>query len=130
MKLPEDKHQAVIENAPVDVVERFWRNARAKALKDVVEPGHRKMRMLGERALAVGIEVFGDRSDALLLEAVGEREGKRVEAAVAGVHWVISDAEAHISTQSPANVNSRAQYTEHVCILGCNYDDLVVTDHI
>jgi len=49
--------------------------------------------MVGEHALAMRVEVFRDRTDALLLEVVGvgEGEGEGVECAGFPISAVISD---------------------------------------
>ena len=55
-------------------------DAGAQFFQHVVEAGQGEVRMLGEDALAMGVEVFGDGANALLLQVVGGGEGEGVEA--------------------------------------------------
>ena len=68
--------------------------AGAEFLEDVVEAGKGKMRMLGQNALAVGVEFFRDGADPLFLEIVGGGEREGVEALRLGVAWSIFQCSA------------------------------------
>jgi hypothetical protein len=65
------------------------------------------MRMFCQDALAVGVEVVGDGSDALLLEVVGggEGEGEVVE----GVTRIVSHTEPSARAYRPEAMNAGGQ---------------------
>ena len=65
------------------------------------------MRVLGKYPLAVSVEVFGEGADALLLQVVGGRKGKRVKAAGFCVDWPIFQRAT--LRQSPSNVMSAGE---------------------
>ena len=91
--LLQDQYEAIFENTPFGGVERPGRHPRPQFFQNVVKAGQRQMRMFGEHALAMRIEVFGDGADALLLQVVGGGEREGVEAAGFGVYGIVANAE-------------------------------------
>jgi hypothetical protein len=67
VQLLQDQHQAVVEDAPVGGGERGGVGAGAQLLQHVVEAGESEVRVLRQDALAVGVEVFGDDTNPLVL---------------------------------------------------------------
>ena len=93
MYVLEDEDEAVIKDATVGRRQGGGGDAGAKFFEDVVEASEGQMGMVGEDALAVGVEVLGDAADAGLLQVVGGGEGEGIEAGCFDVDGIVADAE-------------------------------------
>ena len=75
VQLLQDQHEAVIEGAPFAVAQCIGTDASAEPLQHVVQPGQSEVRMVREHALAVCVQVFGDRANLLLLKSSAQGNG-------------------------------------------------------
>ena len=103
--------------------------AGAEMVEDVVEAGEGEVRVVGEDALAVGVDGFGGGADAVFLRFGGGGEGEGVEAAGFYVDRIIANAEPAAVRHGPGDMDAAGEDAEGEGVIGTDGDEFVVGDY-
>ena len=107
MQFLQNQHEAVVEDAPVGVVECIGRGSRTQLFQDIVEAGQRQVRMLHQHAFAKRVEFFGNIIDGDTLSVCTIRERKGRETSNLEIDWIVALTQSRSLTEAPDNVDAR-----------------------
>ncbi len=114
MKLFEDGDETLFVDGLFLGSEGF---AGTELFEDIIHPGHGEFRMDRLLPLAMGVELFAEFADALLLVGGGGWEREGFETAGFVVAGVVTDTEPTARLERPAYVDATAEDAESVGVV-------------